>query len=88
MADKKQITISPDICNYIEGLDYEIKAIQNLIAFLLRDETVSRKNIEYYEEKLAERTAEFELAKVEMTKQYNVVGKWTLDYATRVVTFE
>ena len=86
MADKKQVTISPDICNYIEGLDYEIKAIQNLIAFLLRDETVSRKNIEYYEEKLTERTAEFELAKTEMASQYDIKGKWSLDYATRVVT--
>lgn len=79
---EKIIKISDDLRDYIEGLQYELEATKDILAFLGRDELVKKENVDYYYNKCIELNTEYNLAKKILVETYKINGKWFLDFAT------
>ena len=78
---EKIIKISYDLRDYIEGLQYELDGLKDIIAFLSRDELVKQENIDYYYNKYIDLNAEYNLAKSSLAETYKIKGRWFLDFA-------
>ena len=76
----KVIRISYDLRDYIEGLQYELDGIKDILAFLGRDELVKKENIDYYYNKYVDLNAEYNLAKSSLAETYKIKGHWFLDF--------
>lgn len=91
-----KVLIETELSNYIEGLQYEINARENIIKSILTTEgiTINKELFNEYHKELADFKAEYEKAKEQLQlkympeefKEHSVV--WSLDFATCVVTFE
>ena len=82
---EKIIHISYDMRDYIEGLQYELEATKDIIAFLGRDELVKQESRDYYYNKYVELSTEYNLAKKSLEETYKLGRKWFLDFATAEV---
>jgi hypothetical protein len=81
--------VPEEVVNYLEGLDYDVNALQNLIAFLGRSYEVNKELIKDYQNDYLQKFAEFEKAKQIFANDLglgNSGANWSLDYATRIVT--
>lgn len=83
---EKKIKITEGLSNYIEGLQYELEATKDIIAFLCRDELVDKTALEYYHNKCTELYTAYEMAKKELTDMYKITDQWTLDFSDATVT--
>lgn len=83
---EKKIKITEGLSNYIEGLQYELEATKDIIAFLCRDELVDKTALEYYHNKCTDLYTAYELAKKELADVYNITGRWTLDFSDATIT--
>lgn len=77
----KIIRISDDLRDYIEGLQYELNGLKDILAFLGRDELVKQEHVDYYYNKYIELNAEYSLAKNSLEETYKIKGHWFLDFA-------
>lgn len=88
-----KIIISKDLSEYIERLQFEKMARENLCAFLIRQDLLNTESFEKYHQEYIELTTEYELAKNELENTYIKPmvpeGKnytWELDFKTYEVT--
>lgn len=77
---EKVIRISEELRDYIEGLQYELDGIKDILAFLGRDELVKQEHIDYYYNKYIDLNAEYNLAKNLLAETYKIKGHWFLDF--------
>ena len=88
-----EVVIPKEMSNYIEGLMYEVNARKNLVAFCIeRNIDTNSEIFQRYHKEYVDFTAQYELAKKEMEKEY-IVNKypncnWKLDFATHTVSVE
>lgn len=84
-----KIQITEDLSNYLERLNYEVNSHKDLIAYGyllgLNEDT----NFKEYIDEYRDYYIEFEMAKKELENIYNIKNrKWTLDYASCILTIE
>jgi hypothetical protein len=88
-----KITISKDLSEYIERLQFEKMARENLCTFLIRQDLLNTESFQKYHQEYIELTAEYELAKNELENTYvkpmiqgDKTYTWELDFKTYEVT--
>lgn len=93
MKEKIEVVIPEKMSDYIEGLMYEVNARKNLVAFCIeRGMDLEGEVFQRYHKEYVDFTAEYEMAKKEMEREY-IVSKypnctWRLDFGTHTVTVE
>jgi len=80
--------VPESICNYLEGMIFDLEGTKDLIAFLLRDSLVNKEALSDYKLQYDELYVKCELLKKEITQVYaNGNPHWTLDFITGELTF-
>ena len=77
----KVVKVSEELRDYIEGLQYELDGLKDILAFLGRDELVKQENVDYYYKKYIDVNAEYNLAKSSLEETYKIKGRWFLDFS-------
>ena len=81
---EKRVKITEGINNYIEKLFFEYNAIQNILRYLTSQDDVKSEYLDRYFEDAKIKNVELELAKQEVSKQYQpknmYVHKYTFDF--------
>ena len=96
MAKKVIVKIEEQLSNYIEGLQYEVYARENIIKSILTTPgcEINKELFNDYHKELTDFKTEYEKAKEQVELKYmpeEFKGHkvtWSLDFATCVVTFE
>ena len=91
--NKIEVVIPEKMSDYIESLQYEVNARKNLVAFCLeRNMSLDNETYKKYHKEYVDYTAQFELAKKEMEKEYILPkypkAKWALDFSTHTLSIE
>ena len=88
--------VEDELSNYIESLQYEVNARENIIKTILTTPgtELNKELFDSYHKEYSEFRAEYEKAKEQLELQYMPEEfrghqvTWNLDFATRMVTFE
>ena len=93
MKEKIEVVIPEKMSDYIEGLMYEVNARKNLVAFCIeRGMDLEGEVFQRYHKEYVDFTAEYEMAKKEMEREYVSSkypgSKWRLDFATQTLHIE
>lgn len=93
MKEKIEVVIPEKMSDYIEGLMYEVNARKNLVAFCIeRGMDLEGEVFQRYHKEYVDFTAQYELAKKEMEREYVSPkypgAKWRLDFATQTLHIE
>lgn len=88
---EKKISISEDLCNYIESLHYETNAMQDLLMRMKNSNDEELNN--FWLNKYIEKYTEYELAKKQLENEYIIPTfggniKWFLQFETHEVIIE
>lgn len=87
--NEKDIEISEELSNYIEGLQYESDARKDLCAYMLSQGMGDTDEFKTYHEEYISFYSQYLVAKNEITQMLNTMGyksaSWTLDFATHTV---
>lgn len=97
MAREIKITVSDEITSLIQRLSFEMNSRSRIISKLIEDHAndpdasvLESPVFKAYHKELVETESEFELGKAELEKRYIFPDypncRWTLDYATSVIT--
>ena len=78
------MTILPkEVCNFLEAIQVDLEGTKDLIAFLARDPLVKKENLDYYKDQYDELFLKFDLAKKEISREWNNGDEnWRLYYST------
>ena len=84
----KQIKVEEKLRDYIQSINYDLDATKDLILYIGSKKPIDRELLQYYEAQYKEKFIEFETAKSELIKTYNVDSNtlWSLDYNTCTLT--
>ena len=88
--EKKTIIVDKEICSNLERLHYDVEARKAIITSCLQTEGMNFGNkFEEYQATYNKLFTEYNKAKQEMLKKYNVEGKsnWNLNFDTCELTF-
>ena len=90
MAKVVEVEIPVELCEYIEALQYECNARQNLVAWLLDRGVKGTPQYDAYHKDYVEKYTEYSLAQQELTEKYIKPkypnSTWRLDFATHIAT--
>jgi hypothetical protein len=80
--------VSPDFCDYVESLMYELDARRDLCAFMVDHGMSETEHFEKYHDAYLKANAEYAIAKGELTKMAGSGKKWWLDFDNRELVIE
>lgn len=84
-----KIIVDNELCTRIEMLQYEVNSRKEIITTYLQTNTNKTDLFEAYQKEYTEYFTEYNKAKQELVKTYNVPNnsKWNLNFATRELTY-
>lgn len=91
---KSTIKLPEDMSNYIEALDYDVRALRDLLCTAAERGIESSEAYAHWEQEYLLKSAEFQVAKAEMERNFvtphadGARVSWFLDYATHSLTIE
>lgn len=85
---EKKIKIEEEMSNYIERLQYEKNARENLCAFLIRQGLSQTEDFKYYHDEYKDAYIQYEMAKKELEDKYvpKKGTRWELNFSTSEIT--
>lgn len=85
-----KIIINEELCTKIEMLQYEVNSRKEIITTYLNANTPKTTSFEEYQKEYTNCYTKYNKAKQEMLNIYKIPAEsnWSLDFATRELTFE
>ena len=80
--------VPEELNNYIEALQYEVNARKDLCAYMIDHGMEGTDQFNKYHKEYIECFVNYNTAKDELTKMFNISGAWNLDFETRELTYD
>ena len=86
----KQLTVTEDLRNKIQSIDFELTATKDLLSYLWGQDPVNMEAVKYYTQQQKELFIEFETAKKVLVELYNITDgvSWALDYDSCILSID
>lgn len=86
----KQITVTEELRNKIQSIDFELTATKDLLSYLWGQDPVNMEAVKYYTQQQKELFIEFETAKKALVELYNITDgvSWALDYDSCILSID
>lgn len=85
-----EVEIPAELCAYLEALQHEVNARQNLVGFMLDRNMKGTPQYEAYHSDYVEKYTEYSFAQQEVTEKYIQPkypnSSWNLDFSTHIAT--